>query len=147
MKNSLFFTSQDIERLLQLNRKKLHYWRKIGLIHPQKTKGNHCRYDFRDLIALKAIIRLERAGIKLSQLKTSLDRIKAEHPGLTNPLAEKSLFVFGNQVYAEGKVPHNLLNGQYTFVHNHELKEWIKLATFKSLGSDDSEYQLRLNLG
>lgn len=147
MENSIYFSSQDIERIFQISRKKLYYWRKIGLFMPKMSTGKHYRYDFKDLVAIKAIIRLKRTGLSTYELKKALKKLKEEYPWLNNPLAEKTLFVFNKKVYAEGAIPFNLSTGQGTFIHNGDLKDWVKAYTLKSLGSDEPDQQLKLKLG
>lgn len=130
---NFFFTSQHIESIFGVNRKVLSYWKKIGLITPSElTNGGHARYTFSDLVAIKAIISLQDAGISTNQIKKSVLALKKEFPNVHNVLAEKSLYVVGKEIIvADSAAGFNPVSKQCTFINNNDMKAWVVDITVK----------------
>ncbi len=74
--NSHFKTSEVVD-LLDLSRRQLQYWAKTGLVEPSaRTPGGHHRYDFNDLVALKATRRLIDAGVSVQKIRKSVGALR-----------------------------------------------------------------------
>lgn len=126
------YMSRHVASILEIDRKKLHYWRKSGILKPSadRTKGGHYQYTFRDLIAIKKIQALIEKGIGIGKLKMIVDNLNQRFPEIDIPLAEKSLYVLGEEVIiADEKMSFNPLTGQGTFISNDALKEEVRKET------------------
>jgi len=95
---SLFKTSEVVD-LLDLSRRQLQYWAKTGLVEPSaRTPGGHHRYDFNDLVALKATRRLIDAGVSVQKIRKSVGALRSLLPQVGRPLAELVLVATGDVV-------------------------------------------------
>lgn len=130
---TLYYTSRHIEALLGINRKVLHYWRKIGLLTSGiRTEGGHYRYQFTDLVLIKTIIRIRKEGIGIHKIKKVAAELKKRYPELKEPLAEKSYYIVGKEVIAtDKKGSFNPLTGQCTYIRNGEIKQFVKNMTLE----------------
>jgi len=86
-------------RITGLSRRQLSYWRKTGLVCPQKhTSGGHARYSFSDLLALKAAKKLIDAGVSVQRIRKTIGSLVSFLPSCTAPLSELSLVVTGDMI-------------------------------------------------
>ncbi len=96
--NSHFKTSEVVD-LLDLSRRQLQYWAKTGLVEPSaRTPGGHHRYDFNDLVALKATRRLIDAGVSVQKIRKSVGALRELLPQVGRPLSELVLVATGDVV-------------------------------------------------
>jgi DNA-binding transcriptional MerR regulator len=96
--NSHFKTSEVVD-LLDLSRRQLQYWAKTGLVEPSaRTPGGHHRYDFNDLVALKATRRLIDAGVSVQKIRRSVGALRQLLPQVGRPLSELVLVATGDVV-------------------------------------------------
>lgn len=96
--NSHFKTSEVVD-LLDLSRRQLQYWAKTGLVEPSAhTPGGHHRYDFNDLVALKATRRLIDAGVSVQKIRKSVGALRELLPQVGRPLSELVLVATGDVV-------------------------------------------------
>lgn len=93
------FKTSEVVDLLDLSRRQLQYWAKTGLIVPSaQTPGGHHRYDFNDLVALKATRRLIDAGVSVQKIRKSVGALRALLPQVGRPLSELVLVATGDVV-------------------------------------------------
>jgi len=96
--NDHFKTSEVVD-LLDLSRRQLQYWAKTGLVEPSaRTPGGHHRYDFKDLVALKATRRLIDAGVSVQKIRKSVGALRDLLPQVGRPLSELVLVATGDVV-------------------------------------------------
>ena len=96
--NNHFKTSEVVD-LLDLSRRQLQYWAKTGLVEPSaRTPGGHHRYDFKDLVALKATRRLIDAGVSVQKIRKSVGALRELLPQVSRPLSELVLVATGDVV-------------------------------------------------
>lgn len=96
--NNHFKTSEVVD-LLDLSRRQLQYWAKTGLVEPSaRTPGGHHRYDFKDLVALKATRRLIDAGVSVQKIRKSVGALRDLLPQVGRPLSELVLVATGDVV-------------------------------------------------
>ena len=77
------FKTSEVVDLLALSRRQLQYWAKTGLVEPSaRTRGGHHRYDFNDLVALKATKRLIDGALALASILEKLGLAVAKIPEL-----------------------------------------------------------------
>jgi DNA-binding transcriptional MerR regulator len=97
------FSRQQVSAITGLSSRQLSYWRKTGLVVPQGyTAGDHARYSFSDLIALRTAKRLLDAKVSLQRIRTCLHSLILFLPSADRPLVELS---------GEGDVPENSNTG------------------------------------
>ncbi|MEZ4332858.1 MAG: MerR family transcriptional regulator [Myxococcota bacterium] len=93
------FKTSEVVALLGLSRRQLQYWSKTGLVEPScRTPGGHHRYDFSDLVALKATKRLIDAGVSVQKIRSSVGALRALLPQVGRPLSELVLVATGDVV-------------------------------------------------
>ena len=96
---SSHFKTSEVVDLLDLSRRQLQYWAKTGLVEPSaRTPGGHHRYDFNDLVALKATRRLIDAGVSVQKIRKSVGALRALLPQVDRPLSELVLVATGDVV-------------------------------------------------
>jgi len=93
------FKTSEVVDLLELSRRQLQYWAKTGLVEPSaRTRGGHHRYDFNDLVALKATKRLIDAGVSVQKIRKSVGALRELLPQVGRPLSELVLVATGDVV-------------------------------------------------
>ena len=96
---SAHFKTSEVVDLLELSRRQLQYWAKTGLVEPSaRTPGGHHRYDFNDLVALKATRRLIDAGVSVQKIRKSVGALRELLPQVGRPLSELVLVATGDVV-------------------------------------------------
>ena len=121
------YSSKHIESMFGVSRKRLYYWRKIRLLsNGIQTAGGHFRYKFIDLIAIKTIMLIKKAGISTYQIKKVALELRNQFPELELPLAEKSFYVLGKEVIViDNNASFNPLTKQCTYIENSETKQQV----------------------
>nr|BDD48282.1 hypothetical protein 3 [bacterium] len=102
MRTNGYYPEEALEKVFRFKRQRLIYWRTIGLL-PRRMKGQTGGYSFTDLKAIKVIVELKNAGIRVGAIKEAIDAIKKRHPYIENPLISKKLFVWGKKLYYKEK--------------------------------------------
>lgn len=93
------FKTSEVVDLLDLSRRQLQYWAKTRLVEPSaRTPGGHHRYDFNDLVALKATKRLIDAGVSVQKIRKSVGALRDLLPQVGRPLSELVLVATGDVV-------------------------------------------------
>lgn len=93
------FKTSEVVDLLDLSRRQLQYWAKTRLVEPSaRTPGGHHRYDFNDLVALKATKRLIDAGVSVQKIRKSVGALRELLPQVGRPLSELVLVATGDVV-------------------------------------------------
>ena len=84
--------------------RQLDYWDKSDLVIPtlQKAqgKGSVRRYSFTDLVALRAVRRLEDGGISLQTIRKAIKYLQANLPSVARPFNQVTLVTDGNTIFA-----------------------------------------------
>jgi tetratricopeptide (TPR) repeat protein len=92
------YDQKEISRLLAISESQVCYWDRIGLIpHKERQRGRLC-FDFKDLVAFRAVKELRDQGVSLRQIKRSVARLKKMLPDLEQPLSEARLSRWGAQL-------------------------------------------------
>lgn len=108
------FRSSDVQQLLDLSRRQLHYWADTDLVRPTvRTRGGHHRYTLEDLVALKAAKRLIDAGVSVQRIRKSIRALRKILPTVRRPLAELVLVATGDVVLVlHGDAAFEAVSGQ-----------------------------------
>lgn len=99
MFDCMISTSQ-VAQLTGATMRQLDYWCSTGLIRPATPaggSGKHRRFNFVDVVRLKAIVRLLNAGIPLRRIRRALDKLDGW--GETDPLTSGRLLALGEQLF------------------------------------------------
>ncbi len=130
-KDLLYYSSRHIKTIFGISRKRLYYWRKIGLLSiGDRTNGGHCKYNFKDLVALQTIMELKDKKISTFTIKKVVEQLRVQYRDLDVPLAEKSFHVVGKEVLeTDQKGSFNPLTGQSNFIKKWKMENYvIKIA-------------------
>lgn len=144
---NLYFTSSHIEAILGINRKVLLYWRKIRILAPdasKKSKGGHYRYSFTDLVTIKTIIRLKKAGASTFRIKKAVEKLRKDTREIKSPLSEKSFCVInGVPCVVEGSRDYNPVTGQYELIKPEVTKSEVRSLTLNSFEIPEQSLRIR----
>jgi len=86
---------RELTRILTLTPRRAAQLRRLGLL-----RGD-ARYTFRDLLALRAAAALLEAGAAVRQMRSALEALRRQNPGLEQPLAEMRLVLEGGRLLAQ----------------------------------------------
>ena len=90
------YTSRDVAELLGWPRSRIYDYLRSGLITPQRD-GREYRFEFQDLVTLRAARELIANGLPSRRVKRSLSRLRARMSG-NRPLSAMSLGAAGDQI-------------------------------------------------
>jgi DNA-binding transcriptional MerR regulator len=95
------FGSTVVLKLTGVTYRQLDYWARTGLvgssIRQAAGRGSRRVYSFQDLVALRVVARLLRAGVSLQRLRRAVEYLK-QHAD--QPLSTLGLIGEGNRVFA-----------------------------------------------
>jgi tetratricopeptide (TPR) repeat protein len=89
------YSRAEIRRLLKLSEAQLRRWEGLKLIAPAG------QYGFKDLLALRAILKLRRARRPAAQIRRAIEALAARLDGVTDPLTELKLYAQGKHIHVE----------------------------------------------
>jgi tetratricopeptide (TPR) repeat protein len=115
------FDSNEVQRILGLTRKQLHYWDRVGLVSSRR-EGRDRFYDFQDLIGLRTVKQLVETGVPIHRLRRALAALRKNLSWSGSSLAELRILSNGKDVIVESAGSRlEPLSGQ--FVLNFETRE------------------------
>ncbi len=88
----------DVARLVPISPSQIRYWVKTGLVLPVKEIKGVPFFDFRGIVAFRALKELEAQGMPPSRIRKSLIRLKQLMPQSTQPLSEVRAGIFGKRI-------------------------------------------------
>ncbi|MGH9559661.1 MAG: tetratricopeptide repeat protein [Bryobacteraceae bacterium] len=89
------YTRNQTRRFLDISERQLASWEKQKLIEPASN------YGFRELLALRTLIKLRRARVAPAQIRRSLDALREKLKDIQNPLTELKLYANGKKIRVE----------------------------------------------
>lgn len=99
------FSTSQVAALVGASERQLDHWARTGLVRPSKRdasgKGTKRRFSFRDVIALKAVVKLREHGCPLQRIRRAVAYLKTHYPSDANAdvLARLTLLTDGKQVF------------------------------------------------
>lgn len=109
--------------MLSLTERQLKLWERHELIEPRET------FALSDLIALRALMKLERDHIPLKKIRMALSAVRARLRDVTDPLKEVKVLADGKRIRVEVGGHHmEPLSGQLLF--NFDGEELRRLLSF-----------------
>ena len=93
------FSSCEVTRITAISQRQLQYWCKTALITPSmQTRGGHVRFSFHDLVTIKTIATLIRAGVSTQKVRHCIDKLVQLLPEVKYPLSELSIVASGETI-------------------------------------------------
>lgn len=96
------FSTSQVERLTGIGAKTLHFWDRSGFLSPSiiqaHGRGSRRIYNFQDVVALRVVAQLRKAGISLQDLRKIIAFLR-NMEGLEQPLSETYLVTNGHDVF------------------------------------------------
>lgn len=86
------YSRPQVCRLLGISGRQLRAWERQNLIHPQGT------FSFRDLIALRTLLRLREHGVPSARIRQVLAAVREKLRDVRDPLGELKILVEGRTV-------------------------------------------------
>jgi len=115
------FNAQAVMRLTDLTHRQLVHWDSKGLlkpsIRPAAGSGSRRVYSFEDVVSLRSLAQMRRAGLSLQALRRVVERLRQRHK---KPLASLQLTVQGKRIFIRTDTPKTVeeitASGQLTMV-------------------------------
>jgi tetratricopeptide (TPR) repeat protein len=89
------FSREAARRLLQISEKQLKTWEQQKLVRPSTE------YGFRELLAIRTLIKLRASRVPLQQIRRAIQALIKKLRGVTDPLTELSLYADGKRIRVE----------------------------------------------
>jgi len=92
------FGRREVARLLGMSEGEVRYWERTGLIRPAERDKGESLFDFKALVAFRAVRYLRREGLSVRRIRKYAERVKEMVPEAEQPLAEVRISLVGRQV-------------------------------------------------
>ena len=89
------FSREEARRLLRISEKQLKSWEQQKLVAPTPV------YGFRELLALRTLIRLRQNRVPPLRIRRAIQALTEKLSGIENPLTELKLYADGKRVRVE----------------------------------------------
>ena len=89
------FTREAARRLLHVSEKQLKSWEQQKLIQPAAT------YGFRELLALRTLIKLRNSRVPPQQIRRAIHALIKKLRGVEDPLTELKIYAVGKRIRVE----------------------------------------------
>jgi tetratricopeptide (TPR) repeat protein len=89
------FSREQARRLLRISEKQLKSWEQQKLVAPTAI------YGFRELLALRTLIRLRQNRVPPLRIRRAIQALTEKLSGVENPLTELKLYADGKRVHVE----------------------------------------------
>ena len=146
------FSSEEVQRILELTPKQLDYWDRLRLVPSRKEQGNRF-YDFRDLIGLRTVKQLTENGVSANRLGRAVAALREGISHVQAPLTELRVLSDGKDVVVERNGARlEPLSGQFVLnfdtrelgekvrvMTGHSADEWFETALECETGSRTSD--------
>lgn len=127
----------DVRRMLKVSEKRLRTWEQQGLIAGGES------YSFKDLLAMRALLKLSESKIAPRQIRLAIDSLKRKLTEIEEPLRELRIVSDGKRISVQvGGQKMEAISGQLLF--NFDTSEMPEVRTLsqsspKSSGPDPAE--------
>ncbi|WP_456330574.1 MerR family transcriptional regulator [Archaeoglobus sp.] len=95
MKKKEHYTISELAREFEISTRTIRYYEEIGLLNPERTKGNQRIFSKKDRAKLKLILRGKRLGFSLEEIREMIEMYdvagEPEQIRLTLKYGEKKL--------------------------------------------------------
>jgi tetratricopeptide (TPR) repeat protein len=83
---SPLYSRVEAARILRVSPNRLRTFERMDLVRPATGPGENARFDFRDLLSLRALVALLDRGVPMRRIRRSVERVRARWPELERPL-------------------------------------------------------------
>lgn len=130
------FSRDEARRLLRISEKQLKSWERQKLVAPAAT------YGFRELLALRTLIRLRQNRVPPLRIRRAIQALTETLSGIENPLTELKLYADGKRVRVEiGGRAMEAASGQLLL--DFDPAELSRLLEFRAKESPQAERDQR----
>ena len=109
------YSLAEVTKLVGVSARQLTQWMKRGWITPARTDGGVASFDYRQVMALRRLAQLVKAGATTRRLAKSLRQIAVRLPGTNEPLLQLSC------LSSSGVILSRSANGQLMEPHGQLL--------------------------
>ena len=74
------YSTRDLVALFEVSRNQIYRWIKIGGLAPEQDRRGRLRFDFHDLVLLRAVRMLVDSGLTAQRIQKALARVRDELP-------------------------------------------------------------------
>ena len=121
------YSRKDVRRLARVTERQLKSWESQGLVEALST------YGFHDLLALRTLAELRRAGVSTTRIRKALAALRAKLADVADPLTELRLFSEGRNVHVQlGGSTMEAVSGQLLL--GFDQRELQRLVSFPAGG-------------
>jgi DNA-binding transcriptional MerR regulator len=92
------FSRADIERIFDITPQRLRALERTGVVGPSLLDGKVAAFSFQDLISMRAALTLINAGVKLKDVVSAVESLKAKLPKVKRPLMELKITTDGKKL-------------------------------------------------
>ncbi len=131
------YSRADARRLLRITERQLRGWERAQLVSPSET------YGFRELIALRTIIKLRNNRRPPQQIRRAVHALGNKLNGVVDPLTELRLYADGNRIRVEVD-GHAMEAESGQLLLNFDQEELSRLVEFKKPDPDSEQRERRL---
>ena len=131
------FTREAARRLLKVSEKQLRSWEQQKLVQPAAN------YGFRELLALRTLIKLRHSQVPPRQIRLALQALIKKLRGVEDPLTELKLYAHGKKIRVELE-GHSMEAESGQLILNFDEAELSRLLKFPVKDPDSAERE-RLN--
>lgn len=89
------YSREEVRRLLKLTERQLRQWEELKLIAARE------QYGFKELLALRAILKLRSSRRPATQIRRAVEALSAKLGGVTDPLTDLKLYAHGKRIHVE----------------------------------------------
>lgn len=109
------YSTNDIAELLGMEASLIRDIARAGILSPERVTGNQYRFSFQDIIVLRTAKELLNAGMKRSQVNSTLYQLKARLPSNRSLTSLRIAVEGGDLVVQEADKVYNPVSGQIHF--------------------------------
>lgn len=92
------YTPAMLSQLLKISVHQIRRWERAGLIKPVKKVYRLPYFDFQEVTGARRLYELAQSGVKLDELASGLERLRAILPNIDRPLAQLDVLVRGRHL-------------------------------------------------
>lgn len=135
--NQEAFSREEVLRVLAISERQLRSWEKQELV----PHAEH--FGFKDLLALRTLVKLRKDKIPATQIKKALTALRQKIRGVHNPLTELRIYSVGKRVRVEADGNHmEPVSGQLLLDFDRtELKKLLEFPTRPASSSRSSKQE------
>jgi Tfp pilus assembly protein PilF len=130
------FSREEARRLADVSERQLKSWEQ------QKLIPEHASYAFKDLLALRTLLKLKQSRVSSLQIRRTLHALAAKLRGSHDPLTQLRIFVDGKRIRVELE-GHSMEAESGQLLLDFDQNELQRLVEFKAKANPNAERERR----